>query len=698
MGQATTDRLTGLSTGSSRGALLGAAALAVAAVALVLAATGVAGGEVVATLLFLPVFATGLLAGRTAGYGAAGAATLAYVLLRRSDLSGAGLASAGVLTLARAGAYTVAGHVGALARALVGGGDVARRSAARSGAPGRAPRPRAVAWDEPWEAERSQARAHDDRTRPVLVGVGSSAFDASSAGGEDGYGDGPMTMSGGWPPDAPREQAPGEHVGAHAGGWNEPGAAHGWPDGDGDDGERQDGGAGGGWPPDARPAADDDWEAVQASWRRQNGLPADDESAGPALPRRRGARQDDWGSPQASAPADPWASPAPGPAGPPSDPWGSPPANGAGRRSDPWGTPAGNAAGRHSDPWGTPPAHSAGPASDPWGTPPAHSAGPASDPWGSPAGNGAGRHSDPWGTPPAHSAGPASDPWGTPPAHSAGPETDSWGTPIGPAAPPAPDGWGGAADATQAWDAAPTAGGVGGPWSGLTADAWAAPTTGQTRRVWDDPAAAPASPDPWGPPTGPPSGAVPAVPGWSGPGAAPGSGGSHRGPVPPAPVAPVTLPAVDPETGLWTAKFLRDRLSAERARSRRSGRPFSLVLVQVPDGPLAQLPYRRQVTLLRELGYQFVAGGVVDHLVHVPDQAQHWFAVILPDTDRSGAQVLERRLRLGIGGYLSSRGLRLRDLESASLTAPDDDPAMGQIWEALIGPEDGGPAPVANDY
>jgi hypothetical protein len=158
------------------------------------------------------------------------------------------------------------------------------------------------------------------------------------------------------------------------------------------------------------------------------------------------------------------------------------------------------------------------------------------------------------------------------------------------------------------------------------------------------------------------------------------------------------LPAVDPETGLWTAKFLRDRLSAERARSRRSHRAFSLVLVQVPDGPLAALPYRRQLTLLRELGYQFVAGGVVDHLVHVPDQSQHWFAVILPDTDRSGAQVLERRLRLGIRGYLSSRGLRLAELDSASLTAPDDDPAMGAIWDALIGPDDAGdPSTVALD-
>jgi hypothetical protein len=168
------------------------------------------------------------------------------------------------------------------------------------------------------------------------------------------------------------------------------------------------------------------------------------------------------------------------------------------------------------------------------------------------------------------------------------------------------------------------------------------------------------------------------------------SGGPPAEPQPP-------LPAVDPETGLWTAKFLRDRLASERARSGRSRRPFSLVLVQVPDAPLAALPYRRQLTLLRELGYQFVAGGVVEHLVHVPDREQHWFAVILPDTDRSGAQVLERRLRLGIGGYLSSRGLRLADLQSASLTAPDDDPAMGAIWDALIGPDEADDPAFAHD-
>jgi hypothetical protein len=158
-------------------------------------------------------------------------------------------------------------------------------------------------------------------------------------------------------------------------------------------------------------------------------------------------------------------------------------------------------------------------------------------------------------------------------------------------------------------------------------------------------------------------------------------------PAPPRPEAraPRSAPAppIDPETRLWTARFLCDSIAAEKEACERSGSPFSLVLVQVPDEPFALLPYRRQVTLLRELGHQFVAGGVVDHLVHVPDQTQHWFAVLLPDIDRAGAQVLERRLRIGIGGYLRSRGLPLSDLESASLTSPDDDAALGAIWDAL---------------
>ncbi|MBN2624093.1 MAG: hypothetical protein JXA83_12015, partial [Acidimicrobiales bacterium] len=119
MGQATTDRFTGLGAVNAQSALLGAASLVVVIVALALVLLGVTSGEVAATVLFLPVFAAGVLGGRPAGYAAAGVATLLYVALRKSDLSSAGMASAGVLTLTRAAAYGVAGHVGTLARVLL---------------------------------------------------------------------------------------------------------------------------------------------------------------------------------------------------------------------------------------------------------------------------------------------------------------------------------------------------------------------------------------------------------------------------------------------------------------------------------------------------------------------------------------------------------------------------------------------------
>jgi hypothetical protein len=670
--------------GRTPGALLVLAGLAVLVLVLVLVLLGVTAGEVVATVLFVPVFAAGLFAGRKAGYAAAAVATVAYLGVRAGDLSGAGVASAGVMVLTRAAAFAVAGHVGALVRVYVDpsafAGDGAPRPAAGRDGRDAAGMPSAVEWQtmhevpDPWASP-------GERTEPVLAAVGASGDAASFGAEEAGYGDGPMTMSGAWPPDPPSEHAaepatdpgsprePQPRGGSHAPEAPPPG--------------------GGRWG-DPRAAALDDWDRPVGAWQDDTAPPDD------TL----------WGRPDEQAP--------------PSDPWGVPPANGRGAPPpDPWGPVTDN--GRGAPPsddsvWGRPDEQA--PPSDPWGVPPANGRGaPPADPWDPAPGNGrGGPPSDPWGVPPANGRGAPPDPWGSPQEDDlGGPPPDPWGAPPGPdpaTQPPGPS-----------------------PWSGLSSDAW---STGPvpTQQAWDDPAAGKTAPvdGPWGtpsgeqapggwappvgpvqtgpeawaPPTGPvdePGGGWPPPPagpdvGWSDPSApgappapAPGFGrpAGYGAPAPaPAPEPAPRLPAVDPETGLWTAQFLRDRLSAERARSRRSGHPCSLVLVQVPDGPLAQLPYRRQVTLLRELGYQFVAGGVVDHMVHVPDQQQHWFAVILPDTDRTGAQVLERRLRLGIGGYLASRGLPLRDLQSASLTSPDDDEAMGQIWDALIGPDAGG--------
>ncbi len=644
MGQGLTDRLTGLRAGNARGVLLGAASLTVVVLAVVLVLTGVTSGEVAATVLFLPVFAAGFLAGRVAGYGAAVVAALVYVALRREDLSSAGAASSGVLTLTRVAAYLVAGHVGALAQSLVpGGANVPasarpsprpggdRRRGARAGSPGER-RPVEHAWDQMWDDDAPPPGR--DRA-PVLAGVGSPG--AGTDVGNDRYdpyseSPPPMTMSNAWPPEPPRDpwrnEPPGRPArGPDDRGWDDGGDA--WP-------------ADGGWQAgdEAGPLEDDSWAAVQQSWREQHGVPADDPRDDP----RREPGGDDGGVPHDGWPYDQQGR---GPAA--DEHWGD-----AGVQPDPWAdaAPTGGT-------W--PQAPVPGPGPDAWQDPPAQD-----DGWPGTGG---------WQDQP-----PATNRWGGDPA-------DGW-----PAEPPGP------AVNGHSWATDPGPAPAAPGWDAPVEDDWS--HTGQTQPVWDDPAAGHApdpvhdhgrpdhGSDPWGAPVGP--GWAPAAGAFdpsagpiTGQGPAVRPGGGHGAPG-------SALPAVDPETGLWTAKFLRDRLSSEQVRSRRSGRPFSLVLVQVPDGPLAQLPYRRQLTLLRELGYQFVAGGVVDHLVHVPDQAQHWFAVILPDTDRTGAQVLERRLRLGIGGYLSSRGLRLRDLESASLTAPDDDPAMGAIWDALIGPDDDG--------
>ena len=144
-------------------------------------------------------------------------------------------------------------------------------------------------------------------------------------------------------------------------------------------------------------------------------------------------------------------------------------------------------------------------------------------------------------------------------------------------------------------------------------------------------------------------------------------------------------PDVDPQTGLQTAHYLRDRLSVERDARRPGGPGFSMVMVQIPDSPFQALPQTRQATLLRELGYQLDRAGMSDEIVHLPDGVRHWFAVVLGETDKTEAYVFEQRLRSAIAGYLRHRGLQLDEVQSASLTSPDDDETISAIWSSLVG-------------
>ena len=94
-----------------------AAVVAIVAAGLVLA--GVDRVEVVATLLFVAVFAAGLVVGRSAGLVTAAIAAVVYLALRAADVDDAGVASLGLLVLTRAAAYAVAAEVGVRAQPLV---------------------------------------------------------------------------------------------------------------------------------------------------------------------------------------------------------------------------------------------------------------------------------------------------------------------------------------------------------------------------------------------------------------------------------------------------------------------------------------------------------------------------------------------------------------------------------------------------
>ncbi len=324
MGQALTNRLTGLSATNARLVVSTAATVVVGLVAGVMAAAGIADGEVVATVLFLPVFLAALYVGRSAGFVAAALALGVYVAVRRDDLSAADTASAVLLAATRGIAYALAAYLGACARQLIGG----QAPPALAGAPER-PSPRAEAptraepvpqWTEPVHA------AAPDRGAPVLTGVGARTYD--DFWGEPAT---PVTMSNaaGPPPAGPPSWgSPG------------PGPAPGPGSGRSGDWRAEDG------------AADDSWAAVQDTWRRQHGLPPEDPRADAGGSPASAPGEDDtgrWSAPTApAAPAPDWPAPAPGGPGwgaPPPAPDAPPPAAGNGRMpaADGWPGLAGDA-------------------------------------------------------------------------------------------------------------------------------------------------------------------------------------------------------------------------------------------------------------------------------------------------------------------------------------------------------------------
>ena len=236
MGMPGNARLGRLREHGARVLLVLAVALVVAIVAFGLVVAGVDRAEIVATLLFVPVFAAGLAVGRSAGWLAAAVATIVYVALRSADVEDAGMSSVALLTLTRLVAYAVAAEVGVRAHPLVDrlsqGNEwddsplVARGRAfskrERRGDDAFATGQPTSVWvttpaDEGDEAERIHADAAAwPEPAPVPTGETAGGLEWSKPLGSRGPDTGwpqeqppmPQPMSNGWPPDPPAVSPP----------------------------------------------------------------------------------------------------------------------------------------------------------------------------------------------------------------------------------------------------------------------------------------------------------------------------------------------------------------------------------------------------------------------------------------------------------------------------------------------------------
>ncbi|HVP67463.1 MAG TPA: sensor domain-containing diguanylate cyclase [Anaeromyxobacteraceae bacterium] len=139
----------------------------------------------------------------------------------------------------------------------------------------------------------------------------------------------------------------------------------------------------------------------------------------------------------------------------------------------------------------------------------------------------------------------------------------------------------------------------------------------------------------------------------------------------------------DDHTGLFNARHLWSQLRLEVARSRRTGRPFSLVFLDLDRFKAVNDTHGHQAgsAVLREVG----------ELVHrqmrsidVPVRyGGDEFVVLLPETTAPAARQAAERLRAAVNGaaFLASRGLEIRVTASFGIASFPED---GKTAEELL--------------
>jgi len=139
----------------------------------------------------------------------------------------------------------------------------------------------------------------------------------------------------------------------------------------------------------------------------------------------------------------------------------------------------------------------------------------------------------------------------------------------------------------------------------------------------------------------------------------------------------------DEHTGLYNARHLWQQLELEVARSHRTGRPFSLVFLDLDRFKQVNDRHGHQAgsAVLREVG-ELVRARI--RAIDVPVRyGGDEFVVLLPETDRAQARAAAERLREGVNAevFLRGRGLAVHVTASFGLATY---PADGRTPEELV--------------
>lgn len=143
---------------------------------------------------------------------------------------------------------------------------------------------------------------------------------------------------------------------------------------------------------------------------------------------------------------------------------------------------------------------------------------------------------------------------------------------------------------------------------------------------------------------------------------------------------------VDDETLLLNARGLVDVIDRETSRARRFGSSFAVVTLDVPLDVFDRIARRRRRSTLREFGRLVTQGSrdLDSAGVYLANRSRR-LAVVLPETNRDGAQVVVGRLVERVADGMLTKEVSLpRTLRPMGLAFPDDAVEIGQIRADLV--------------